>query len=183
MHEMQSWFIQQISNHLTANNRKLIGWDEILEGGLAEGAAVMSWRGDKGAIAAVKQGHYAVMANSKSTYFSKYQSKDKENEPLANGGFISLEKAYSFNPIPEKLTAQESKYIMGAQGQIWSEYIVEDKYTEYMLFPRACALSEVVWSKNKDNNYQFFLKRLETHLKRLEIVGVNFRMPNEFKNN
>ena len=180
MHEMQSWFIQQISNHLAANNRKLIGWDEILEGGLANDATVMSWRGDKGGVTAAKKGNKAVMANSKSTYFNKYQSLDKENEPFAHGGFISLKKAYSFNPIPAGLSPKESKYIIGAQGQLWSEYIVEDSYMEYMMFPRACALSEVVWSKNKD--YQKFLERLKIHLKRLSLLGVNYRMPDEFNN-
>ena len=178
MHEMQSWFIKQISNHLTENNRKLIGWDEILEGGLANNATVMSWRGDKGGVTAAKKGSNAVMANSKFTYFSKYQSLDKENEPFAHGGFISLKKAYSFNPIPSVLTPKESKYIIGAQGQIWSEYIVEENYVEYMMFPRACALAEVVWSKDKD--YQKFLERLKIHLKRLHILDTNYRVPDEF---
>ena len=179
MHEMQSWFVQQIGAHLADNNRTLIGWDEILEGGLADGAAVMSWRGNKGAVTAAKQGSYAVVANAKSLYFSKYQSRDKENEPLAYGGFIPLEKVYAFNPIPEELSSEEAKFILGAQGQIWTEFIVEESKVEYMMFPRACALSEVVWSSKGANNYKDFLKRLEIHLKRLKALEVNYRTPDE----
>lgn len=181
MHEMQSWFIEQINNHLIAKGKQLIGWDEILEGGLPKGATVMSWRGDKGGIAAAKKGHKAVMANNKYTYFNRYQSQDKENEPFAHGGFISLEKAYTFNPIPEQLSATEVKFIIGAQGQLWSEYITTNDYMEYMMFPRVCALSEVVWSDDKHQNYQAFLKRLEKHLIRLKHLNVKYRIPDVFR--
>jgi len=179
MHEMQSWFIQQIDNYLTANNRKLIGWDEILEGGLADGAAVMSWRGETGGIKAAKTGHKAVMATNKYTYFDKYQSKDKTKEPLAIGGYVPLELVFAFQPIPTELTEFEAKNIIGAQAQLWSEYIVEDFQMEYMMYPRMCALAEVVWSNKKERDYQFFLKNLEIHLERLDNLDINYRMPEE----
>ncbi len=181
MHEMQSWFISQIDTYLTAKGRKLIGWDEILEGGLADGAAVMSWRGDKGGIKAAKAGHKAVMATNKYTYFDKYQSKNKENEPLSIGGLVTLETVYHFQPIPKELTANEAKNIMGAQGQLWSEYIVSDSHMDYMAFPRVCALADVVWSNKESRNYKEFLTSLEQHLHRLAILNINYRMPDEFK--
>lgn len=183
MHEMQSWFIRQIDEYLASKGRKLIGWDEILEGGLAENAAVMSWRGDKGGIKAAKMGHKVVMANNKYTYFDKYQSQKKELEPLAIGGYIPLEKVYNFNPVPDALTTTESKYILGAQAQLWSEYIPTSEHMEYMAFPRLCALSEVVWSNSEDRNYHKFLEALKVHLQRLEYLNVNYRLPDEFREN
>ena len=181
MHEMQSWFISQIDDYLSSKGRKLIGWDEILEGGLAPGAAVMSWRGEKGAVKAAKAGHKAVMAASKVTYFNRYQSRDKENEPLAHGHFLPLETVYNFNPIPDTLTSHEAKYIMGAQGQLWSEYIATPDYMEYMALPRLCALSDVVWSNKDNREYQAFLKALEIHLKRLDEMKINYRLPDELR--
>ncbi|TLX71789.1 beta-N-acetylhexosaminidase [Labilibacter sediminis] len=182
MHEMQSWFISQIDDYLTSKGRKLIGWDEILEGGLAEGAAVMSWRGEKGAIKAAKMGHKAVMAPSKLTYFNRYQSRNKESEPLAHGHFLPLETVFNFNPIPDTLTHKEAKFIIGAQGQLWSEYIATPDYMEYMALPRLCALSEVTWSKKGEREYQEFLKALKIHLKRLDEMKINYRLPDELRN-
>lgn len=181
MHEMQSWFIGQIDDHLTSNGRKLIGWDEILEGGLAEGAAVMSWRGEKGAIKAAQMGHKAVMAASKITYFNRYQTRDRENEPLAHGHYLPLETVFHFNAIPDTLTHEQSKLILGAQGQLWSEYIATADYMEYMALPRLCALSDVVWSNKENRDYQAFLRALETHLKRLDEMKINYRLPDEFR--
>lgn len=182
MHEMQSWFISQIDKYLTEKGRKLIGWDEILEGGLAEGAAVMSWRGEAGGIQAAKMGHKVVMASNNYTYLDHYQSKNRDKEPLAIGGFLPLEKVYYFNPIPNELTREEAQYIIGAQAQLWSEYIPSAEHMEYMAFPRMCALSDVVWSNSLTRDYTDFLKTLRIHLKRLDYLDVNYRVPDEFRN-
>ncbi|MGB2129339.1 MAG: beta-N-acetylhexosaminidase [Flavicella sp.] len=181
MHKMQSWFISEIGKYLHAKGKKMIGWDEILEGGLAENAAVMSWRGAKGAIKAAKSKHNAVMATNKYTYFDKYQSQDKANEPLSIGGYVPLSKVYDFDPIPEQLLEEEKKYILGAQAQLWSEYIVKDSHMDYMAFPRLCALSEVVWNYKNKSEYTEFLNRLKKHLTRLDILGVSYRKPDEFR--
>jgi hexosaminidase len=174
-HELQSWFIRRMDKFLTANGRRLIGWDEILEGGLAPDATVMSWRGEKGGIAAAKAGHDVVMAPSESTYFDHYQSKDKTKEPLAISGFLPLEKVYSYEPIPKDLNDTEAKHVLGAQGQIWTEYILDPPHVEYMAFPRACALAEVVWSPKQPRELTQFLPRLGNHLDRLKLLGVNYR--------
>lgn len=174
--EMQSWFIKQFDVFLTGHGRRLIGWDEILEGGLAEGAAVMSWRGDEGGIAAARAGHDVVMADYHYTYFDYYQSKSK-NEPLAIGGFLPLEEVYAYDPIPKVLNAEESRHILGAQGQLWTEYMKTPEHVEYMAFPRLTALAEVVWlNQERDaRDYQAFLGRLEVHNRRLDFLNVNYR--------
>ncbi|MBV6504134.1 MAG: Beta-hexosaminidase [Fimbriimonadales bacterium] len=174
-HELQSWFIRQFDSWLAERGRRLIGWDEILEGGLAPGAAVMSWRGNQGGIAAAKAGHDVVMAPNTHTYFDYYQSQDRSKEPHAIGGFLPLEKVYSFEPVPPELSPAEAARILGAQGQIWTEYIRTPQHVEYMMFPRACALAEVVWTKPERKNFSEFLVRLRTHLDRMREMGVNFR--------
>jgi hexosaminidase len=173
--ELQSWFIQQMDQFLTAKGKRLVGWDEILEGGLAPGAAVMSWRGEAGGIHAAKLGHDVVMAPNTYTYFDYYQVKDRTGEPYAIGGFLPLDKVYSYEPIPAGLSADEAKHVLGAQFQIWTEYIPNPKQVEYMAYPRACALSEVVWSSKENRNFQDFNNRLSNHLERLKILDVNFR--------
>ena len=173
-HELQSYFIKRMDAFLTSKGRRLIGWDEILEGGLAPGAAVMSWRGEKGGIIAAKAGHDVVMAPTNYTYFDYYQA-DPKTEPLAIGGFLTLEKVYSYDPIPKSLTQQQANHVLGAQAQVWTEYISTPKKAEYMAFPRACALSEVVWTPTEKKNYKNFIDRLDIHLKRLDILDVNFR--------
>ncbi len=174
-HELQSWFIRQMDTFLTARGRRLIGWDEILEGGLAENATVMSWRGENGGIAAAKAGHDVIMAPGSHTYFDHYQSLDKQSEPLAIGGFTPLEKVYSFEPIPTELTHAEGKHVLGAQAQLWTEYINTPKELEYMAFPRLSALSEVLWSPQPRRNFADFLSRLDTHELRLQAKDVNYR--------
>ncbi|MBX7131234.1 MAG: beta-N-acetylhexosaminidase [Fimbriimonadaceae bacterium] len=174
-HELQSWFIRQMDTWLTARGRRLIGWDEILEGGLAPGATVMSWRGVDGGIAAAQAGHDVVMAPTSHTYLDFYQSKDQSKEPLAIGGFLPLEKVYSYDPIPAELQGPQAKHVLGAQGQLWAEYIPHADHLEYMAFPRACALSEVVWSPTVGKDYDEFLARLNVHLERLTGQEVNFR--------
>ena len=178
-HELQSYFIGRIEKFLLANNRKLIGWDEILEGGLAPEATVMSWRGTKGGIEAAKQHHDVIMTPTTHCYFDYYQSENKENEPLAIGGYLPLEKVYSYDPMPEELSEEEAKYILGAQGNLWTEYIKTPDKVEYMTYPRATALSEVVWTQPEKKDYGSFLKRMEKHYKRFANMGVNSRITKE----
>jgi hexosaminidase len=176
-HEMQSWFIRQMDTFLSAQGRRLIGWDEILEGGLAEQATVMSWRGTAGGIAAAKAGHDVVMAPAGYTYFDHLQSRDRSKEPVSIGGFTPLDSAYAFEPVPAELTPDQVKHILGAQGQLWSEYISNPKHAEYMAFPRLSALAEVVWTPKERRNFSEFLQRLPMHLKRLDALDVNYRRP------
>lgn len=173
--ELQSWFIRQFDAYLLAKKRRLIGWDEILEGGLAPNAAVMSWRGEAGGIAAAKAGHDVVMAPNDQTYFDHYQSRFTDKEPKAIGGFTSLQEVYGYEPIPKELTPEEGKRVLGAQAQLWSEFIPHPKHMEYMAYPRLSALSEVVWSPKASRNYENFLGRMESHFKRLDVLDVNYR--------
>lgn len=172
-HQLQSYFITRIEKHLNSKGRQIIGWDEILEGGLAPNATVMSWRGFDGAIQAAKQHHNVILTPNSHCYFDYYQSENKD-EPLAIGGFLPLEKVYSLNPIPEALTIEESKYVLGAQGNLWTEYIPSSKKVEYMVFPRILALSEVVWSHPKQKNYINFVSRVEQFHKRLKALDINY---------
>jgi len=172
-HELQSYFISRIEKYLNGKGRQIIGWDEILEGGLAPNATVMSWRGIVGAIEAAKQHHNVVMTPTSHCYFDYYQSEN-EDEPIAIGGFLPLEKVYSFNPIPEELNEEESKYVLGAQGNIWTEYMKTSKHVEYMAFPRIFAMSEVVWSKQENKNYANFVKRVENFHNRLDALNINY---------
>jgi hexosaminidase len=174
-HELQSWFIRRMDVFLNEHGRVLIGWDEILEGGLAPNAVVMSWRGEDGGIAAAKAGHDVVMAPYPYTYLDYYQSEDREKEPLAIGGFLPLEKVYSYEPIPAALSADEGKHVLGAQCQLWTEYIPTPEHLDYMAFPRACALAEVVWSPTNTRDFAQFSDRLAVHLQRLDTLGVAYR--------
>ena len=165
-HELQSYFIGQMDQYLQAHNRKLIGWDEILEGGLTSGAAVMSWRGTEGGIAAAKQGHFVVMSPGSHCYFDHYQGKSV-SEPLAIGGYTPLEKVYEFNPIPEGLKDYEARFILGGQANLWTEYIPTFDQLTYMTYPRAIALSQGLWGGTKAP-YKAFESVLKTyHIPRL----------------
>lgn len=172
-HELQSYFITRMEKYINQKGKQIIGWDEILEGGLAPNATVMSWRGTNGAVQAAKEKHDVILTPQSHCYFDHYQS-DNENEPLAIGGFLPLEKVYRFNPIPIELTKEESKYVLGAQGNVWTEYISTPEKVEYMAFPRAIALSEVVWSSSENKNYTDFINRLEQFNKRLDAMNVNY---------
>lgn len=174
-HELQSWFIRQMDAFLEQKGRRLIGWSEILEGGLAPGAALMVWLGDDGAMQAVSSGHDVVMAQTSHTYFDYYQSRDTKHEPHAIGGFLPLDKVYSYEPILAKMTPDQAKHVMGVQFQIWTEYIPNGEHVEYMAYPRACALAEVAWSAKDQRNFDDFIVRLNRHLPRLTAHGVNFR--------
>src|SRR5438445_2736276 len=172
--ELQSWFIRHFDSWLAKRGRRLVGWDEILEGGLAPGATVMSWRGEKGGVAAAKAGHDVVMAPQKPTYFDHAQSKGPR-EPISIGGHNPLADVYAYEPIPPALGAAEAKHVLGAQGQIWTEYMPDPKRVEYMAWPRLVALAEVLWSPPETRNWADFEKRLATHLERLAILDVNYR--------
>lgn len=181
-HELQSYFIQRIEKYLNAKGKKIIGWDEILEGGLAPNATVMSWRGEKGGIEAAKQHHDVIMTPGTHCYFDKYQvdTKDQAKEPLAIGGFLSIEKVYNYNPIPDELAPDEKKYVLGAQGNVWTEYMKTTDYVEYMILPRMTALSEAVWSPFETKNWNGFKARLNTMKLRYEALGLKYA-PHVFK--
>jgi hexosaminidase len=172
-HALQSYFIQRMEKYLNSKGRQIIGWDEILEGGLAPNATVMSWRGIEGGIAAAKQKHDVIMTPGEFCYFDHYQSKGT-NEPLAIGGFLPVSQVYSYEPVPAALTSDEAKYIKGAQANVWTEYINNTNYLEYMVYPRAAALSEVLWSPKDKRNYDNFVDRLKVHVKRLDLKKVNY---------
>ena len=171
--ELQSYFIRRIEKFLLSKGRKLIGWDEILEGGLAPEATVMSWRGMSGGIEAARQGHDVIMTPVSFCYFDYYQA-NPETEPLAIGGYTTLKKVYSFEPVPQELSEKESKHIIGAQGNVWTEYIKTPEYAEYMSVPRMTALSEVVWSPSESRNWDNFRARLNTFSKRLDVLDINY---------
>ncbi|MDI9636948.1 beta-N-acetylhexosaminidase [Geitlerinema splendidum] len=173
-HELQSWFIRQMDSYLVSKGRRLIGWDEILEGGLAENAAVMSWRGTSGGLQAAKEGHDVVMSPTSHMYLDYYQSRSPD-EPLAIGGFLPLQQVYSFEPIPKDLETGKHHHILGVQGNLWSEYMKDYKHVQYMAFPRACAVAEVGWSRADRKNLDQFINRLETHVKRLTAMDIRYR--------
>jgi hexosaminidase len=176
-HELQSWFIHRIDSFLTAHGRRLVGWDEILEGGLAPGATVMSWRGTQGGIDAARAGHDVIITPTSHTYFDYYQSRNTTGEPLAIGGFLPLETVYAFDPVPAEMEPESRSRVLGAQGQLWTEYLPGPKQVEYMAFPRLTALAEVLWSPPERRNFSDFSVRLEEYLRRLAILDVAYRPP------
>lgn len=171
--ELQSWFIRQLDTFFAEHGRRLVGWDEILEGGLAPGATVMSWRGDEGGIEAAAAGHDVVMTPRWFTYFD-YRQSDDDAEPLAPPHVLPLEKVYAYVPVPAGLSPAVARRVLGSQFAVWTEYIRTPRHVEYMAFPRACAFAEVVWSA-KRQPYQEFLARLRAHLRRLSALGVAYR--------
>jgi len=179
-HELQSWFIRQAEAFLSKNGRKLVGWDEILEGGLAQSATVMSWRGIEGAIESARHGNDAIMCPNPFVYFDHYQSSEPTNDPLTIGGNCPLDKVHGYEPIPTELTAEQASHIIGVQGQLWSEYLPTTSRLEYMSFPRICALAEVGWSARNRPAFPDFLARLTTHLRRLDCQDVRYRAPLEY---
>ncbi|PBQ30760.1 beta-N-acetylglucosaminidase [Sphingobacteriaceae bacterium] len=171
---LQSYFINRIEKFVNSKGRQIIGWDEILEGGLAPNASVMSWRGTEGGIAAARQKHYAVMSPGKPCYFDHYQSREILYEPLSIGGYNPIDSVYAYNPMPGVLDTAERNYILGAQANVWTEYILNEKHLEYMLVPRMCALSEVLWTEKSNKNYPDFIKRLKQHTKLFDQLQVNY---------
>ncbi|OYX85873.1 MAG: beta-N-acetylglucosaminidase [Flavobacteriales bacterium 32-34-25] len=175
-HELQSYFIQRMEKHLNAKGKKIIGWDEILEGGLAPNATVMSWRGEKGGIEAAKQHHNVIMTPGTHCYFDKYQvdKEEQAKEPLTIGGYISVEKVYEYDPTPNDLSNEEKKYVLGAQGNVWTEYLGSTSLIEYMILPRMSALSEVVWTQKENKNWKDFKFRLNKMKDRYEAMELNY---------
>ena len=170
---LQTYFVSRVKNILRKYNKKLIGWDEIIEGGLIADATVMSWRGEEGGIIAAQSGNDAIMTPTSHLYFDYYQAKT--GEPLAIGGLITLDKVYSYEPIPEGLDINEATKILGAQANVWTEYIKKPEMVEYMSVPRMTALSEIVWSKRKVRDIDEFRKRLKFFRYFLDKKDINYR--------
>ncbi len=171
--ELQSYMIHKAEEHLIAKGRKLIGWDEILEGGLAPEATVMSWRGENGGIKAARMGHDVVMTPSAYMYFDFYQA-DPKTQPYAIGGYTPIKRVYSYNPVPvDSLTAEEGRHIIGVQANTWTEFIADEKYLEYMMFPRALAVAEIGWTPQERRDWKSFKPRMNAHIPVLQRMGIN----------
>ena len=158
--QLQTYILKDVEKFLANHNRELIGWDEILEGGLSDNATVMSWRGYNGGIEAAKQHHKVIMTPTDNCYIDYYQLKDINRQPLGIGGYLPLSKVYSMEPIPAELSEEEGKYILGAQCNLWTEYVVSPDHAMFMLLPRLAAMSEVQWMQPETKNYEKFCERL-----------------------
>lgn len=174
-HELQSWFIRRIEGWLNEHGRRLVGWDEILEGGLALNATVMSWRGSQGGIDAANAGHDVIMSPNTYCYLDYYQGEDLESEPAAIGGYIPLKNAYQFKVIPDEIDPEKAHHILGGQGNIWTEYMPTSEQVEYMAYPRAIAIGEVLWTHPDSRDYDAFEARLKRHLPYLQALGIHYR--------
>jgi len=176
-HELQSYFIRRMEKFLNQHGRRLVGWDEILEGGLAPNATVMSWRGVDGGIAAAAAGHDVIMSPTTAVYFDYYQSEDTENEPPAIGGYVPIEHVYAFDPM-QGVPADKFMHVLGGQGNIWTEYMPTEDQVEYMVYPRAAALAEALWTAPAfPRRYDAFARRLRGHLPRLDALDIHYRQP------
>lgn len=171
-HELQSYFIQRMEKYINGKGRTIIGWDEILEGGLAPNAVVMSWRGEKGGIEAAKQHHYVIMTPGSHVYFD--HSQVKPDDSLTIGGYTTVKKVYSYEPVPGELSPEEAKYVMGAQANLWTEYIKTPSKAEYMIFPRMSALSEVLWSRKETRDWADFEPRLREQIRRYDLWKAHY---------
>lgn len=171
--ELQSYFVRRIERFLISRGRRLIGWDEILEGGLAPEATVMSWRGINGGIAAARAGHDVVMSPVSHCYFDYYQGT-WDAEPPAIGGYTPLSKVYTFEPVPDSLTAEQAKHILGAQANVWTEYIPVPGHAQYMTLPRMAAMAEVLWSPKESRDWQDFIPRVELQMKRYDALHYTY---------
>ena len=171
-HELQSYFIHRMEKYLNSKGKTLIGWDEILEGGLAPNAIVMSWRGEAGGIAAAKEKHKVIMTPGNYVYLNYSQTRNEDTVTI--GGFLPIEKVYGYEPIPKELNQEQAKYVIGAQGNVWSEYMRYPSTVEYMIFPRMSALSEVLWSSQEKKNWNNFEKRLKTQFSRYDLWGAHY---------
>ena len=171
--ELQSYFIKRMERLINSKGKRLIGWDEILEGGLAPEATVMSWRGVAGGLEAAKQGHDVIMTPGSHCYFDHYQGPQNE-EPLAWGGYTPLSKVYTFDPIVEGMTETEANHVLGGQANLWSEQIKTESHSEYMIFPRLAALSETLWSTKESRNWEDFSLRMTSMFKRYDVIDINY---------
>jgi len=174
-HELQSYFIRRIEAFLSTRGKKIIGWDEILEGGIADNAAVMSWRGHAGGIQAANMGHDVVMTPHSFVYLDYYQSE--YNEPLAIGGMLDMRKVYSIDIMPSEIAEEKRKHIIGAQANVWTEYMADSKHVEYMVFPRLAALAEALWTPAKVLDYDDFTARMNSQYARYDAMGIGYRVP------
>ena len=172
-YELQSYFITRMEKYINSKGKQIIGWDEILEGGLAPNATVMSWRGISGGIEAAKMNHEVIMTPNAVCYLDHYQAKDTKNEPLAIGGYTPIEEIYNYEPIPSELDRSLHKYIIGAQGNVWTEYMKTSDHVEYMVFPRILALSEVVWAANRPS-FEDFEKKVNDTYPILDRMNINY---------
>tara|TARA_B100000886_G_scaffold133842_1_gene90365 strand:+ start:9729 stop:11312 length:1584 start_codon:yes stop_codon:yes gene_type:complete len=172
-YELQSYFITRMEKYINSKGKQIIGWDEILEGGLAPNATVMSWRGISGGIEAAKMNHEVIMTPNAICYLDHYQAKDTKNEPLAIGGYTPIEEIYNYEPIPSELDKSLHKYIIGAQGNVWTEYMKNSDHVEYMVFPRILALSEVVWADNRPS-FKDFEKKVNETYPILDRMNINY---------
>lgn len=175
-HELQSYGIRQLDEYLQAKGRKLIGWDEILEGGLTKGATVMSWRGEEGGIKAANAGHDVIMTPQTPLYFDSYQT-DPRTQPEAIGGYVTIDQVYAYNPVPKGVDKENEKHILGAQANLWTEYMPTFQQVEYMAFPRALALAEVNWTNQSNRSWDDFKSRLQKHYKLLQQLDINYYRP------
>ncbi|MEI9947304.1 MAG: beta-N-acetylhexosaminidase [Chitinophagaceae bacterium] len=171
-HQLQSYFIQRMEKYLNNKGKTIIGWDEILEGGLAPNAVVMSWRGEQGGIEAAKQKHNAIMTPGNPVYFDHSQTRNEDSVTI--GGYNPLEKVYAYEPVAKEMNASDAKYVLGAQANLWTEYILYPSKVEYMVFPRMAALSEVLWGPKAKKDWNGFQKRLEVQFKRYEMWKVSY---------
>ncbi len=173
-HYLQSYVMDRMTKHLEKQGKKIIGWDEILEGEVSENAIVMSWRGTKGGLKAAKMGHDAIMTPNYFFYLDYYQSEDKENEPLAIGGHLPVEKCYSYEPYAEGMTDEEKAHILGVQANLWTEYIATNEHLEYMLLPRMTALSEVQWCQPENKSWERFQNSADEFCGIYDVMGYNY---------
>lgn len=171
-HELQSYFVQRMEKYINSKGKTMIGWDEILEGGLAPNAIVMSWRGEKGGIDAARQDHDVIMTPGAYVYFDHAQNKPEDSVTI--GGYLPLDKVYGYEPVPKELNAEQAKHVMGAQANVWTEYIGNVPKLEYMLFPRLSALSEVLWSPKENREWNGFTRRMQAQYRRYDLWGANY---------
>jgi N-acetyl-beta-hexosaminidase/alpha-L-fucosidase len=169
---LQSYFVQRIEKYINSKGRQIVGWDEILEGGLAPNATVMSWRGEKGGIEAARQGHDVIMTPGEYVYFDHAQLQNDDS--LTIGGYLPLKKVYQYEPVPPGLTDSQARHIRGAQANVWTEYMTNPRKVEYMLFPRLSALSEVLWSPKETRDWPGFERRLQSQYQRYSLWGANY---------
>jgi hexosaminidase len=178
LHGLQSWFIGRMDAYLTQRGRRLIGWDEILEGGLAPGAAVMSWRGEAGGIKAAAAGHEVVMTPERETYFDFWQADPRGpdfREPMGVRDVTTLARVYAYDPLPAALPPEKARYVLGSQAQLWTEFMATPRDVEYMAWPRLAALAEGLWTPRAHKDYRGFERRMPAALERLQVQDVNYR--------
>lgn len=172
-HDLHNYFVRRMSSTFDSLGKEMIGWDEIMKDTLLKKGIVISWHGEEGGIAAAQRKLQTVMSPAKYCNFDQYQA-DSKSEPLAIGGLLTLEQVYNFEPVSDHLSRQEAKYIIGAQANVWTQYMKTPEYVEYMTFPRAAALAEVVWSPRASRNYPWFRKRMREQIKRYDAEGIRY---------